>query len=370
MSGETSDARSGRDPETLRTVVLDAAREIGFAAAAVTDASPPPHLDALRRWIEEGRHGEMEWISDRVELLADPTRLLEGAKSVVVVADRYHDGRPDRVEKGVGRIARYARGRDYHRTIRRRLERLVGVLASRLPDQRFRICVDTAPLLERAYAARSGLGRIGKHTLAITRGLGSWTVLGEVLTTADIAATPADPAPDPCGTCTRCIDACPTGAITPYSVDATRCVSYLTIEHRDEIRPELHAGLGAWIFGCDVCQEVCPHNQPTRAMRRARLESELAPRRRGFDLLEVLGWTESDRREAFVTSALKRAKLPMLHRNAVIAAANLVLEGDLDPDTERALRRRLAEMFEAPGQERLLREALHRSLDRIGNGSG
>lgn len=354
------------DPAARRDFVLAAAREIGFAAAAITDAAPPRHLDALRRWVAEGRHGEMDWIADRLDLLADPGRLLEGARSVIVVADRYHDGRPDRAIAGAGRIARYARGRDYHRTIRRRLERLVEMLEIRLPGASFRVCVDTAPLLEREYAARSGLGRIGKHTLAITRGLGSWTLLGEVLTTAEIAATPSDPAPDPCGTCTRCIDACPTGAISPFSVDATRCVSYLTIEHRGEIPTEHHAGLGDWIFGCDICQEVCPHNQPTRAMRRGPTELALAPRRQGFDLLEVLGWTEEDRREAFVVSALKRVKLPMLQRNAAIAAANLILAGRLDAATAQALRRRLAAMIEDDEAPPPLREAVRTSLDRLG----
>jgi len=348
-----------------RDLVLEAAGEIGFAAAAVTDAAPPAHLDALRRWVAEGRHGGMDWIADRLDLLADPGRLLEGARSVIVVADRYHDGRPDRATAGFGRIARYARGRDYHRTIRRRLERLVGTLETDLPDESFRICVDTAPLLEREYAARSGLGRIGKHTLAITRGLGSWTLLGEVLTTAEIAPTPPDPAPDPCGSCTRCIDACPTEAIAPFSVDATRCVSYLTIEHRGEIPTEHHSGLGDWIFGCDVCQEVCPHNRPTRAMRRGPMEAALSPRRQGFDLLEVLGWTEEDRREAFVVSALKRAKLPMLQRNAAIAAANLILGGGLDAATAQGLRRRLVEMAEDDDAPPPLRAAVRASLARL-----
>jgi len=365
VTADGNDARPIAEPGTRRAHVLETARRVGFAAAAVADASPPVHLDALRRWIAEGRHGEMAWIADRIDLLADPSRLLEGARSVIVVADRYHDGRPDRRVPGLGRIGRYARGRDYHRTVRRRLEQLVAELQAAMPNERFRICVDTAPLLEREFAARSGLARIGKHTLAIARGLGSWTLLGEVLTTAEIASTDPDPAPDPCGTCTRCLEACPTDAITPYSVDATRCVSYLTIEHRGEIPPEFHEGIGDWIFGCDLCQEVCPHNQPTRAMRRGPIEPDHAPRRSGFDLLEVLGWTEEDRRVACTTSALKRAKLPMFRRNAVIAATNLILGGDLDSELERALRRRLEEMFEELGVAPILRAALRTSKERL-----
>lgn len=354
------------EPREARRIVLAAAAEVGFASAAVCDARPTEHPEALRAWLAAGKHGEMRYLAERLDLLLDPARLLPGARSVVVVADRYHDGRPDRrTSPRVGRVARYARGRDYHLVLRRRLERLVAAISPRLPGASWRICVDTAPLLERELAARSGLARIGKHTLAIARGLGSWILLGEVLTDALIAPSDPDPSPDPCGGCTRCLDACPTRAITPFSVDATRCVSYLTIEHRGEIAESFHAPLGDWIFGCDVCQEVCPHNQPTRRAARAPIEPSLAPRRAGFDLLEVLGWREEDRRAAFTTSALKRAKLAMIRRNAVIAAGNALAAGAIDPDEGRRLAARLRAIAADAAEEPLVRRTAEVVVARI-----
>lgn len=370
MSGPSGEAGGPLGPDAARERVEREARAIGFAAVGVCHATPVDRRRELESWIAAGSHGEMSWIADRVELLLDPSKVLEGARSVIVVADRYHDGRPDRDDASGpprGRIARYARGEDYHRTIRRRLERLVAAIAPEFPGETFRICVDTAPVLEREHAARAGLARIGKHTLAISPGLGSWTLLGAVLTTASIAPTAdaASRSADPCGSCTRCIDACPTRAITPFSVDASRCVSYLTIEHRGEIDPALHEGLGDWIFGCDVCQEVCPHNQPTRRKRRLAGDPALDPRREGFPLLELLGWSEEDRRTAFVTSAMKRAKLPAIRRNAVIAAANAVLESRHAAEHRATLESRIREIAADAGEDELVRSTARQSLDRI-----
>ncbi|MEM7228609.1 MAG: 4Fe-4S double cluster binding domain-containing protein, partial [Planctomycetota bacterium] len=187
----------------------------------------------------------------------------------------------------------------------------------------FRACVDTAPVLEREHAQRAGVGAVGKHTLLIDRGVGSYLLLGEVLTTMEIAPSPASE-PDPCGSCQRCIDACPTDAITPFAVDARRCISYLTIEHRSIIDEQFHAAIGDWLFGCDICQDVCPHNQATDRTTAAPVHDIYAPQRSGFDVLDVLGWTEDDRRLAFIRSALKRAKLGMMKRNALIVGANLL----------------------------------------------
>ena len=375
MTGEAGDLRNAVGPTAARDLVMREARAIGFAAVGVCDAAPVDRRRELESWIAAGHHGEMSWIAERVELLLDPSKVLEGARSVIVVADRYHDGRPDRDDTSGpprGRIARYARGEDYHRTIRRRLERLVDAMAPAFPGESFRICVDTAPVLEREYAARAGLARIGKHTLAISPGLGSWTLLGAVLTTASIAPTSVATSwsADPCGSCTRCLEACPTQAITPFSVDATRCVSYLTIEHRGEIDPTLHAGLGDWVFGCDVCQEVCPHNQPTRRKRRIGGDPALDPRRDGFPLLELLGWSEEDRRAAFVTSAMKRAKLPAMRRNAVVAATNAVLEARHAAEDLAAIEARIREIASDPGEAELVRTTARQSLDRIASRGG
>jgi len=318
--------------------ILDACRDAGFALSGVCPAEPSHYADHYREWLTAGKHGSMTYLARHVEERLDPRTFLPGARSIILVADQY-DVRP-RIENrapdgarirgaGVspggerrrGRIARYARGRDYHTVMKKRLHAICDTLRAEHPADQFRAFVDTAPVLEREHAARAGLGWIGKHTLLIHPQLGSWLFLGGFLTTLDIAP-PADAAPitDHCGTCTRCIDACPTSAITPYSVDATRCIAYLTIEHRDPIDGALAGEIGEWVFGCDVCQEVCPHNSPRPSgSGTGEANPAYAPRRDGFDLLEILGWTEADRRGAFAKSALKRATLAMMKRNAILA---------------------------------------------------
>jgi epoxyqueuosine reductase len=305
----------------------------------------------------------MGYLARNVDVRLDPRRLVPGARSIICVADRYHDGAPDaaaRPEDGPkGRVARYARGDDYHRVMKRRLRRLADELAAALPAETFRVCVDTAPLLERELAQRAGLGAVGKHTLLIEPGAGSWLLLGEIVTTAGFAPS-APCAADPCGACTRCIDACPTGAITAWSVDATRCISYLTIEHRSGIDARFREPAGDWIFGCDVCQEVCPHNQPTERSRGLAVEAAYAPRRDSFGLLAVLGWDEQARRDAFARSALKRAKLAMMKRNALIAAGNALAAAD-----RPALRRRVDAVAADPAEDELVRSAARAALTRV-----
>ncbi len=331
----------------------------GFVAAGVADAVPSRHGEALTTWLDDGRHGEMGWLADHVEVRIDPRVLVPGAQSVIVVADRYGGGPDGELPQGAGRIARYARGRDYHVHMKKRLHRIADVLSREFPGETFRACVDTAPILEREVAAAAGLGAIGKHTLLIEPSVGSWLLLGEIVTTLAIEPTRMQDQIDPCGTCTRCIDACPTGAITPWSVDATRCISYLTIEHRSDIDPEFHAGIGDWLFGCDICQEVCPHNQPTTLTSSASTHEAYEPRPAGrdetgasFDVREVLDWTEEDRRKAFTTSSMKRAKLDMIRRNAVIVAGNYLKKQD-DP----SLRQRLEAIAADPAELQLVRQA-------------
>jgi epoxyqueuosine reductase len=202
--------------------------------------------------------------------------------------------------------------------IKRRLHQLCDELRADHSGASFRAFTDTAPVLEREYAARAGLGWTGKHTLIIHPRVGSYMLLGGILTTLDIAFS--EPIPDHCGTCTRCIDACPTDAISPYSVDASRCIAYLTIERRPPIDPAFHEAIGGWLFGCDICQEVCPHNSARAAPDP--VAPEYAPRRASFDLLGVLNWSDDDRRAAFESSALKRATLAMMKRNALIVGGN------------------------------------------------
>lgn len=302
----------------------------------------------MRQWLARGKHGSMDYLARHADLKADPSQLLEGATCAIMVADLYatrHDA-PDQAPDGHGRVARYARGGDYHKVMKKRLHALCDELANRWPGTRTRAFVDTAPVHERELALAAGLGWIGKHTLLIHPRVGSWMLLGGVLTTLDLDTNEREE-PDHCGTCTRCIDACPTRAISPYSVDASRCISYLTIERREAIPVGLERGMGEWIFGCDICQEVCPHNSP-RAGEVGGANAAYAPRSASFDLAGVLGWDDDARRSSFAGTAMKRATLGMMRRNAVIAAGNALR--DMAPGSVEAQRLRRA-LREVAGDE-------------------
>jgi epoxyqueuosine reductase len=316
-------------PDRLGERIVERARDLGFALCGVTPAARSDHAEHVKRWLADGKAGEMAYIERLVDARLDPRAFVPGCRSLVVVADQYHARSDDEAapESGRGRIARYARGRDYHKVMKTRLHALADGLAAEFPGETFRSFVDTAPVLEREHAARAGIGWIGKHTLLIHPRRGSWLFLGGIATTMAIAP-PRDQRPieDHCGMCTRCIDACPTAAIAPYSVDATRCIAYLTIEHRSAIDPALHAPMGDWVFGCDICQDVCPHNSartpPHDRVPVGTANAAYAPTRTGFDLLGVLGWTEEDRRAALAGTPMTRATLAMWKRNALIAAGN------------------------------------------------
>jgi epoxyqueuosine reductase len=346
------------DPVQLGREVVTLALEQGFALAGIAAASPSKRGRELREWLSAGRHGSMGYMAEHVEARLDPGRILPGARSVLMVADLYapRAQAPEASPAGMGRIARYARGRDYHRVMKRRLHALSDLLASRHAGAAFRAFVDTAPVMEREHASRAGLGWPGKHTLLIHPRLGSFLLLGGVLTTVELAPPPEQATVmDHCGTCTRCIDACPTQAIRPNQVDATRCISYLTIERRLPIDPALHGAMGDWLYGCDICQEVCPHNSPRAAgvEQPAAIRPEYAPRAASMPLLEVLGWREEDRRAAFEGSAMKRATLAMMKRNAVIIAGNQIRRGG----TPGALLERIRHLASDPGEPELVRSA-------------
>ncbi len=340
-------------------------RALGFALAGVAAAHASDHEAELRAWLAAGKHGSMAWLAEHADVRADVRRFLPGAKSVIMVADQYaargasargDEGsqRAEGREAGVGRVARYARGRDYHKEMKKRLHVLCDELRARHPQEQFRAFVDTAPVHEREQAVRAGLGWIGKHTLLIHPRLGSWLLLGGVATTLELVSEEEEREqrePDHCGTCTRCIDACPTEAITPYSLDASRCISYLTIERRQAIPENLAGKTGGWVFGCDICQEVCPHNSPRpEGSGEARVHEAYAPKRSGFDLLEVLGWSEEDRRTAFESSSLKRAKLDMMKRNALLAGA-----ASRDERVRAAVLARAREIVDDDGESELVR---------------
>lgn len=264
----------------------------------------------------------MAYLNNRFEERADPVAYLPGAQSVICVALNYYtelEPVPANESGRHGRVARYALGDDYHELIKDRLHSLADWLRE-TSNCLTRCGVDTVPVMEKELAARAGIGWIGKNTCVINPGMGSWLLLGEILTTLSL---PADaPATDHCGTCTRCIDACPTGAIVgPYQLDARRCIAYLTIEHRGEVPPDLHAPIGDWLYGCDICQDVCPHNRRAPAATDPALQPRFATG--SLNVEDVSRWTEEDYRPAVRGSAMKRVKLPQLHRNARIVASNL-----------------------------------------------
>jgi len=318
---------------------------LGFELSGVCDVQPSAWAEHYRAWLHAGKHGTMEYLARNTELRSDPELLLPGAQSAIMVADLYHsrgheseDVSPAR-DAPVGKIARYARGRDYHKVMKKRLHTLCDELRAQHPGAEFRAFVDTAPLMEREIAQLAGLGWIGKHTLLIHPRVGSFMLLGGILTTLQIAKS-SEAITDHCGTCTRCIDACPTDAITPYSVDASRCISYLTIENRGPIDSRFHEAIGDWLYGCDICQEVCPHNSPRPAGTVVgEIHSEYSPRRESLPLLEVLRWTNDDRANAFAGTAMTRATLAMMKRNAVIVAGNAIRNGCADPDRANLLQR-------------------------------
>lgn len=313
-------------------LIEDAAAQ-GFACAGIAGIDPSDHSDAFYSWISQGMHGTMAWMENYADLRTDPGKLIEGARSILVVGDVYAsrdecDDPP--IQVGRGKIARYARGKDYHKLMKKRLMALADSLREEYPDASFKIFVDTAPVPERELAQRAGIGWVGKHTLIINPKLGSYLFVGGIVMSLNARAPQSQSdITNHCGSCTRCIDACPTDAITPYRVDARKCISYLTIEHRGSIAPVLQAQMGDWIYGCDICQEVCPHNSPKPAGQLpASTNDAYRSERSSFDLLEVLGWDEEARRESFAGSAMKRAKLDMMKRNAKIVAANQGIELD------------------------------------------
>lgn len=338
--------------------ILARCRHLSFALAGIAPVQPSAAADQLHAWLAAGKHGSMRFMLDDLDTRTDPTRILAGARSFIVVADQYatRNDPPDDLLPGHGRIARYARGRNYHDVLKRRLHTLADELRLAYPGSEFRTCVDTAPVNERELAALAGIGWQGKHTLIINPRVGSYFVLGVVATTLQLL--PGERVPDSCGTCTRCIDACPTRAISPYSVDASRCISYLTIERELPIDRSLHAAMGDWLFGCDICQQVCPHNTPRPAsLDVGSPNPAYTQRNASFNLLEVLGWSEADRRAAFTSSAMKRATLDQMRRNAIIAAINTLTGPDLTMLQQR-LAALASDQSAAPSVRQTAQEAL------------
>jgi len=249
----------------VRKIIKQKALELGFCAVGFSKADfLEKEARALETWLNDGMHSSMSYMKNNPEKRIDPRKLVPGAKSIISVACNYFT--PDDQPADTYKISRYAYGRDYHEVIREKLNRLFKFIQTRTPDVRGRVFVDSAPVMERAWAARAGLGWIGKNTNLISREYGSFLFLGEII--LDMELEYDAPVKSLCGTCTRCIDACPTKALTPYALDARECIACLTIEHRGEIPAAFRNQWTGWIFGCDICQEVCPWN------KKAKLHSE------------------------------------------------------------------------------------------------
>ncbi len=306
------------EAHALKQALQAQAAHLGFDACRFAPAIAPPHAEAFRQWVAEGKAGEMAWLAKNIDRRTDPQLVLPGAKTMVVVAKSY--AQPPRVEtseKEGYRIATYAWGEDYHEVLTPRLRALEEILAAQGGSQRS--YVDTGPVLERDYAALAGLGWQGKSTMVISRELGAFFFLGTLLTTLEIP--PDDPAQDRCGRCTRCIDICPTAAITgPQQLDARRCVSYLTIELKGAIPVELRALIGNRIYGCDDCAAVCPWNRFAKASTEARFAAR--PFAQGWLLRDFLKLDDAAFRELFRGSPIKRIKRRGFLRNVCVALGN------------------------------------------------
>jgi epoxyqueuosine reductase len=318
----------------LKAQLVSYVQRIGFNSCRVAACRAPAHATEFREWLREGEHGEMNYMERGEEKRCDPHKVLPGARSIVVLALNYFQGEEERPSSRpvgtTGRIARYAWGDDYHDVIEAKLDKIDWFLR-RFGGQQ-KCYVDTGPILERDHAAQAGIGWHGKNTMLIDETLGTWFFLAEILTTLELP--PDQPVSDRCGTCERCIKACPTGAITaPHRLDARRCISYLTIELKGAIPLELRPLIGDRIFGCDDCLDVCPWN------RFAHISHETAFSARqstiGMSLRDYLELTEAAFREVFKNSPIKRIKRRGFLRNVCVALGNAGDASDL-PALERA----------------------------------
>ncbi|MEJ7849446.1 MAG: tRNA epoxyqueuosine(34) reductase QueG [Pyrinomonadaceae bacterium] len=292
------------------------ALEIGFhkigivPAAALTDEA-----NLLQTWLENDFHGEMAWMEREPEKRADPRLIFPDAKSMIVLALNYYTPHEHTQYPENGKISRYAWGDDYHDVVKEKLRELLAWIKLENPEADGKLCVDTAPVMDKAWAVRAGLGWMGKHSNIITKEFGSWFFIGEILLNLELEYD-TEIVADHCGSCTACIDACPTNAITEsYVVDSRQCISYATIELRTPDLPEnIEENLNGWLYGCDICQDICPWNRFEKPTDELRFE----PRKNegSISIDEVLSLSPESYAERFRKTAIKRAKLPGLQRNA------------------------------------------------------
>lgn len=345
-----------QEPSGLEQRLIAECQRVGFARAGIARATDADGFASYREWLDHGYAGEMGYLHKHAEARQHPRGVYADVRSVVMVAMSYSPDLPPPQTPFPARIARYALGGDYHHVLRERLKLVAAWLRQQCPDSWGRVVVDTAPLLERDFARRAGLGWIGKNTMLIHPRLGSYFVLAALLVNVDLTPTPSFDTRH-CGTCTACLDACPTDAfVAPGRLDARKCISYLTIELKHDVPAEWRGAIGDWLFGCDVCQEVCPWNRKAPASSDA-----LAPRADLLvvDAVELLGLSREAFRARFEGTALyPRPGRPVVLRNAALVLGN---QGDAAalPALEGALK----------DEEPLIREAAAWAIARIGSRS-
>ncbi len=332
-----------RDLSALASGIRRWGEELGFARIGIADVDVARAAERLDAWLADGRHGDMDYLQRHAGLRADPARLLPGALRVIVARMDYlpRDTPDDWAQREFDRIAQpneavvsiYARGRDYHKILRERLQKLASMIEAEAGRIGYRVATDSAPVLEVELARKAGLGWRGKHTLLLSQDAGSMFFLGEILT--DLPLPIDGPTPDHCGKCSRCIDICPTQAITaPYQLDARRCISYLTIEHHGSIPVDLRSLIGNRVYGCDDCQLVCPWNKFARLAALADFDV-----RNGLDtatLIELFAWDEAQFNERHAGSAIRRIGHERWLRNIAVALGN----APTTPEVIAALRAR------------------------------
>jgi epoxyqueuosine reductase len=304
------------DPRTLSSRIKERAHSEGFEKVGIVPAQPlVDEHNRLMQWLGRDYHGKMAWMARNPEMRTDPLKFFPAACSVVVVAKNYYTPAEHTDDPAAGKVSRYAWGDDYHEIVGSRLRSLLAWIKEEVPRAEGKVCVDVQPMMDKAWAARAGLGWIGKHTNLITPEYGSWVFIGELLLSIELEYD-TERVADHCGSCTLCIDACPTNAITEaYVVDSNKCISYATIELRDpELPKEIAEKLEGWFYGCDICQDVCPWNRFEQITDEPRFQARAG--NANAALSDVLELTPETYAERYRNSAMKRAKLSGLQRNA------------------------------------------------------
>ena len=295
---------------TRTTLIKNSAKDLGFLSCGISKADfLEEEAPRLEQWLQDGKHGKMAYMENHFDERLDPRLLVPGAKSVVSLLLNYYTD--ELQDEGVPKISKYAYGTDYHFVIKEKLSQLLQTIQDEIGEVNGRVFVDSAPVMDKAWASRSGLGWIGKNTNLITQKVGSFFFIAELIT--DLELEYDTPVTDHCGTCPACIDACPTEALTPYNIDASKCISYLTIELKDQIPNEFQNKMDDWAFGCDVCQDVCPWNRFSKSHSEPLLDPQ--PQILDFTKKDWEELTEATFETIFKNSALKRTRFDGFKRN-------------------------------------------------------